>query len=275
MPRMWIVPSIVLFVFISVLTFFWFAQRSLMYLPSGDVATPDEAGVPSADVVRIRTDDGLQLGGWFVGASPGASRGAVIVFNGNAGNRTYRGTLAARLVEAGFSVLLFDYRGYGDSEGAPSETGLLSDARAALAYVRSRADVESSRVAYFGESLGSGVAVALAAEQPPAALVLRSPFTSAVDVGRHHYPWLPVGWLLVDQFDSIGRMARLSCPTLFIAGDRDRVVPFGQTRSLFDAAREPKEILVLRNADHNDESLAEGPEMIARTVRFLTRYLDR
>jgi uncharacterized protein len=128
---------------------------------------------------------------------------------------------------------------------------------------------------YFGESLGAGVALALALERPPAALILRSPFSSAVDVGRFHYPWLPVGLLLKDRFPSIERVGRIASPMLFIAGERDRIVPASQTRALFDAASGPKELFVLPDADHNDEVLVHGREVVARIVAFVDSRVDR
>jgi fermentation-respiration switch protein FrsA (DUF1100 family) len=271
MRLMWTLAAIVIASGTAILLAFWAGQRSLMYLPSGDVVTPEDAGFGEAEPVRLLTEDGLELGAWFARAAAEPARGTLIVFNGNAGNRSYRGTLGSRFVQAGFSVLLFDYRGYGGNPGAPSEEGLAADARAAFRYVTSRADVDSSRVMYFGESLGAGVAVALAIEQPPAALILRSPFSSAVDVARFHYPWLPVGWILKDQFPSIERMPRITSPALFIAGDDDRIVPVSQTRALFEAAGGPKELLIIHGADHNDEALAEGPPMIARVVAFVDR----
>ena len=254
---------------------FWVGQRSLMYLPSGDVLTPGEAGLGPAEAVRVRTEDGLELGAWFAPARSTPARATIIVFNGNAGNRSYRGTLGARFVDTGFAALIFDYRGYGGNAGSPSEEGLAADARAVRRYVSTRADVDPSRIVYFGESLGAAVAVSLAIEQPPAALVLRSPFSSAVDVGRFHYPWLPVGWILKDRFLSTDRIGRVTSPSLFIAGAADRIVPASQTRALFHAAREPKALMVIAGADHNDEALAEGPEMIARVVSFVDEALAR
>jgi fermentation-respiration switch protein FrsA (DUF1100 family) len=272
---MWLVLVLPVTFASLVVVAFWAGQRSLLYLPSGDVLTPDEAGFGPAESVRLRTEDGLELGGWFRAARSLPARGTVIVFNGNAGNRSYRGTLGARLVNAGFHVLLFDYRGYGGNPGSPSEEGLAADARAARQYVASRPDVDPARIVYFGESLGAGVAVALAIEHPPAALVLRSPFSSAVDVGRFHYPWLPVRWILMDRYLSIDRIGQLASPSLFIAGDEDRIVPVSQTRALFDAAREPKALMVIAGADHNDEALVEGPEMIARVAEFAESALLR
>ena len=128
-------------------------------------------------------------------------------------------------------------------------------------------------IAYFGESLGSGVAVALAAEAPPAALVLRSPFPSLVDVGRVHYPFLPVRRLLRDRWDSRSRIAAIETPLLVIAGDRDRIIPLDLSRELFAAAGEPKTMVVVPGAGHNDWELLAGDTLVRETVAFLHRHL--
>ena len=166
-------------------------------------------------------------------------------------------------------MLLFDYRGFGGNSGSPTEDGLAADARAVKQYVASRPNVDPTRIIYFGESLGAAVAVSLAVAQPPAALILRSPFSSIADVGRVHYPWLPVAWIVKDRFPSIERIARVTSPTLFIAGDRDRIVPASQTQALFEAAGGPKDLMILPGADHNDEALAEGQAMVARVTAFV------
>jgi fermentation-respiration switch protein FrsA (DUF1100 family) len=198
----------------------------------------------------------------------------VIVFNGNAGDRSFRAPLAAALNQAGLSVLLFDYRGYGNNPGSASEDGLVRDARAARAYLAARDDVDAGRLIYFGESLGAAVAVALAVERPAAALVLRSPFTSLADMGRLHYPFLPGGILLRDRFDSLAEMPRLTCPVLIIAGDRDRVVPHEQSRRLYDAAgQQPKRFVLIRGADHNDFELLAGSQLIDEVIRFVRAAL--
>lgn len=253
---------------IVVLGVFWLAQRGMMYFPSGEVGTPAAAGLTRAESVSFKTADGLTLGGWFVPSSqPGAT--TVIVFNGNAGNRAYRADIAIRLGGEGFAVLLFDYRGYGGNGGTPTEEGLALDARAARDYVIARRDVDASRVVYFGESLGSGVAVRLAAEHPVRAVVLRSPFTSFVDVGRVHYAWLPVGLLLRDRYASIDRIGQIRSPLLVIAGSRDSIVPADQSRRLFEAASEPKRLVIVEGADHNDEALIIGPQVVAAVRDFL------
>jgi fermentation-respiration switch protein FrsA (DUF1100 family) len=194
----------------------------------------------------------------------------VLVFNGNGGNRAYRAPLAEALRRRGFGVLLFDYRGYGGNAGTPSEAGLTADARAARAYAASRGDADPSRLIYFGESLGAAVAVRLAAEHPPAALILRSPFTSLADIGGHHYPFLPVRWLLRDRFASIDLIGRLRSPLLVIAGDRDRIVPTDHSRRLYAAAAAAarKKIVIVPGADHNDYELLAGDAMIEAIVEF-------
>ena len=253
----------------SALVLIWTLQRRLMYFPSAEVLDPHRVGLAGVTPVTFPTADGLELHGWFIAAVPGPAWFTVIVFNGNAGNRSFRASLADALAREGMAVLLFDYRGYGENAGVPTEPGFVIDARAARQYVGSREDVDSKRVAYLGESLGSALASGLAAEHPPAALILRSPFPSLVEVGKLHYPFLPVRWLLRDRFSTIDRIAQIRCPLLVIAGDRDRVIPLAQSRRLYEAALLPKALKVIPGADHNDEDLLAGREMIDAITQFL------
>ena len=247
----------------------WALQRRLIYFPAADVPRPAAVGLPSAQVVSFTTSDGVTLHGWFVPPASPSAREAVIVFNGNAGNRGFRAALAAMLADAGLATLLFDYRGYGENKGQPSEEGLARDAVAAYRYVATRKDVNASRLVYFGESLGTGVAVRLATRHTPRALILRSPFTSLIDVGRHHYPFLPVRTLLSDRYASIDYVNRIGCPLLVIAAARDSVVPSEQSRRLYEAARSPKHLVVIDGADHNDYELLAGTRMRAEILQFL------
>ena len=253
----------------AVLAVVWTLQRRLIYFPTSGVPPLNELGLTGVEPVTFETIDGLSLSGWFFAVSGPLPRVTVLVFNGNAGNRAHRSPLAAALHRHGLQVLLVDYRGYGGNPGAPSENGLAVDSRAARAYLAGRPDVDRSRLVYFGESLGTAVAVDLAGEYPPAALVLRSPFTSMGDLGQHHYPFLPVRVLLRDKFAAIDQMQRIRVPLLVIAGGRDRVVPIDNSRRLYGAARPPKTLLVLPDADHNDYELLAGDEMIQAIVRFL------
>ena len=269
MRRAMTAAAVVVLVICAVLAYFWTMQRQLMYFPTADVPTPDEIGLTSVETVTFETADGLELSGWFLGAPGPPPRLTVLVFNGNAGNRADRGQLAAALHRHGLQVLLFDYRGYGRNPGTASESGFAADARAARAYLLGRPDVDASRLVYFGESLGAAVAVGLTSEHAPAALVLRSPFTSMADVGQYHYPFLPVRLLLQDRFPSIDRIHRIDSPLLVIAGEHDRIVPVRQSRRLYEAASTPKTLVVVPEADHNAYELLVGDTMIRAIVRFL------
>jgi hypothetical protein len=261
---------------VGLILFLWLGQRHLLYLPSSGLLAPDIVGLANLRVLDIRTQDGLTLGAWYVPPRQAALPAAtVIVFNGNAGNRSHRAPLAWQLAEAGYATVLVDYRGYGGNPGTPSERGLLADARAVVATLRADAEAGRARLVYFGESLGSGVAVQLAVELPPAALVLRSPFTSITDVAAHHYWFLPVRRLLWDRFDSLSRIAHVGCPLLVVAGDRDRVVPFALSQRLFEAARQPKRFVRVPGADHNDAELTAGAPLRQAMLPWLQQVLEQ
>jgi fermentation-respiration switch protein FrsA (DUF1100 family) len=247
----------------------WTLQRWLIYFPFGRVPDPASVGL-SAAAVSFPSADGLTLGGWLAG-DPGAARLTAIVFNGNAGNRAFRAPLAHALARHDIAVLLFDYRGYGGNPGAPSEAGLRADARAARDFVLQRG-AENNRLVYLGESLGAAVAAELAVAHPPAAVILRSPFTSLAEIGEIHYGFLPVRWLLRDRFATIDRIDRMRAPLLVIAGDRDRIVPVEQSRMVFDRANEPKSLLIVNGADHNDDALLAGSEMIRGILAFVDAW---
>jgi fermentation-respiration switch protein FrsA (DUF1100 family) len=255
----------------------WAFQRRLLYFPTPGTVPPAASLLPGAQEVDFDTADGLRLAGWFVpahprgepGEGPGGAGPAVLVCNGNGGDRSMRAPLAAALARMGLHVLLFDYRGYGGNPGHPSEDGLAADAGAALDHLAAWPEVDPARVIYFGESLGAAVAVRLATERPPAALVLRSPFASLAEVGRLHYPWLPVSLLLADRYDSLGRVGGLAAPLLVVAGERDRIVPPSHSRRLFDAAPQPKRFVLLPGADHNDLDLLAGPGLLDEVLAFL------
>ncbi len=246
----------------------WMAQRRLIYFP--DRRPPSLAVMgPGWEEVAFETTDGLTLRAWY--KTPETGQPIVTVFSGNAGNRADRAALGSGLSAAGLGVLLTDYRGYGGNPGHPTESGLARDARAAVAFLREQ--TPGSPVVYLGESLGAAVAIEVAGADPPAALVLRSPFTSMADVGRVHYPWLPVGTLLKDRYRSDERIGSVRVPTLVIAGDADSIVPISQSREIFAAAAEPKQLIVIPGADHNDRSLVSGSELINGVVAFITQAI--
>lgn len=234
----------------------WSQQRRLVYFPSPGPVPPAASVARNGQDVVIETDDGIRLNAWYFpvdGDGP-----AVLVLPGNGGDRSMRAPLALALNRMGSSVLLVDYRGFGGNPGRPSEDGLGEDARAAQSWLAAR----EQEIVYFGESLGAAVAVGLAVERPPRALVLRSPFTSLADVGAVHYPWLPVRRLLLDRYPSLERIPSVRVPLLVIAGDRDDVVPEPMSRRLFDAANEPKRYVLVQGAGHNDLELLVGKQML-------------
>ena len=248
--------------------FFTPLQRRMIYFPSRAVGASDMV-LPGSEDVSFVTDDGLELEGWFLPSTLDQSNVTVVVFNGNGGNRSDRGSLARGLASNGYGVLLFDYRGYGTNEGTPSEEGLEADGRSAVTYLKTRSDVDSERIVYFGESLGAAVAIATAGQDEPAALILRSPFTSLPDVASVHFPFLPTSLLLKDRYPNEETIPSIKIPVLVIAGSEDRTVPLEQSERVFRAAGEPKRMVVIDGADHNDAQLSSGERMLDAVLEFI------
>jgi fermentation-respiration switch protein FrsA (DUF1100 family) len=248
----------------------WGFQRALIYFPDDDPGPPSAWGLAGARPVDLHTSDGLRLGAWWLPAADPAAP-AVLVANGNGGHRGLRAPLARALGEAGLSVLLFDYRGYGGNPGSPSEEGLARDVRAARAYLVEDAGVPADRLVYFGESLGAAVVSELAVEHPPAALVLRSPFTDLAAVGRAHYPFLPVGLLLRDRYRVAEHVAQVAAPVTVVYGGADSIVPPAQSRAVADAAARLHAVVEVPGADHNDAVLLDGAAVVRAVVELARR----
>lgn len=228
-------------------------ERSLIYYPTARLEeTPKDYALAFEDV-RVTTEDGERLHGWYV---PGRRAVTLLWSHGNAGNISHRlGNLQRMHDRLGVGVLLFDYRGYGESTGVPSEEGTYRDARAFRAWLRSRGP-EPDAVVYFGRSLGAAVATALASEDPPAALILETPFTSVRTMANATVPG--AGYLFRTRYDTLARIARIRVPLLVLHGDADEVVPLRQGRAVFDAAQEPKTFIVIPGAHHNDTYVVGG-----------------
>lgn len=250
--------------YVAVVALAFFFQRSLLYFPSGAVPAPAAAGLPEAEAVHYATADGLELGAWYV--APRAGRPVIAYFHGNGGNLALRAPLVRPFVDAGYGVLLAGYRGYGGNPGRPGEAGLMADGRAALAFLAGRG-VAPARTVLFGESLGSAVAVQMAVERGAGAVILDAPFTSAVDVARHHYRFLPVRWLMRDRYDTLARIAAIGAPLLVIHGIADFIVPVAQARRLLAAAAEPKEGVFVEGAGHEGLALRASGAILAFLAR--------
>ncbi len=247
-------------------------QRDLLFLPDTSRPSLARAAVPGLSEVTLTTADGLRLLAWHVPAPDG--RPTILYTHGNGGHIGYRAERAALLSAAGYGVLLVEYRGYGGNPGAPGEEEFHADAEAGLKFLEGQG-ITPARVILYGESLGSAVAVRLAAETaergaPVAALVLEAPFTSIADVAQHHYPYVPARRLVKDRFDSVSRIARVKTPLLVLHGEGDRVVPIAFGRALFEAAAEPKRGWFPRSADH---ATIFGAEALRVVTAFLAEQV--
>ena len=247
-------------------------QRAFMYFPDPHLPLPASVGLPGAEVVTLRTEDGLDLVAWLLRSDDRPY--TVVVFHGNAGNISHRGHVADAIWRAGCSVLLVEYRGYGGNPGSPTEEGLYRDARAAARFLGSRDDIDPSRLIYFGKSLGSGPATQLAVEHPPAALILDSPYTSMSAVAGDHYWYLPTRWLVWDKYDNLTRIGQIKSPLLILCGTRDRIIAPKHAKRLYDAANEPKRLVEIPGAGHNDMVLTGGSRYV-EAIREMVRAADK
>ena len=216
--------------------------------------------------VWFEAADGARLFGWYVESSGG--RATLLWCHGNAGNIINRLENLVELYKHGLSVFLFDYRGYGRSQGRPTEEGLYLDALAAYAYLSESQRVAPERLVIFGRSLGGAVAAEVASQRPAAGLVLESAFPSVEALAKHHYFGLPVHWLLGARFTLVDRLPRISVPILVIHGDRDEIVPLELGQQVFDAARGPKAFYLVQGAGHNDLYQVGGTPYFQRLRRF-------
>lgn len=263
--------AVVVAVLVLMVASVWALQRRLIYLPDTTPVPPGADVLPGARDVVLETSDGLRLGAWFLPAG-GEDRGmAVLVANGNAGNRTVRAPLARALAARGLAVLLFDYRGYGGNPGSPTEDGLAQDARAGLRFLRDQAGYPPDRLLYFGESLGAAVVTELATEHRPAGLLLRSPFVDLASVGQLHYPFLPVRALLRDRFPLADNLRRVSAPVTVVYGSDDGIVPPEQSRAVARAAPVLAAEVAVPGAGHNDAALLDGDELVSAVVALADR----
>jgi uncharacterized protein len=249
-------------------------EEKFIFFPAAEISkTPRNYGLSFEDVY-FKTEDGVTLNGWFV-AYPGAST-TLLWFHGNGGNIGHRSEHLKLLHDKlKIHIFIFDYRGYGKSAGKPSEEGSYKDGVAALAYLRSRKDVESQRIVLFGQSLGAAVATEIAVREPLLALILEAPFTSIRDMARIAAPWLPIGALLRIKYDNLEKIKKVQAPILVLHGDFDDIVPFDQGKRLFAAAPEPKEFYTIQGAHHNDTYIVGGEGYFKALKDFIEKAEPR
>lgn len=237
-------------------------QRSLMYFPDTTHATPAEAGLPEAAEVPLIAADGIHITAWY--AAPQGDKPIIVYFHGNGGSLRYGVPRFRELIGAGIGLVALEYRGYGGNEGSPSESGLIADGEAAYAYAA--AHYPAKQIVLWGQSLGSGVAVAVAAEKPVARVILEAPFTSTAAVASLRYWYLPVSLLMKDQFHSDWRIKKVTEPLLILHGVKDRVVPYAMGERLFELANQPKHIVRFLDAGHDDLDANGALNAVARFV---------
>ena len=228
----------------------YFGQRKLLYNPNQKISAPADYGVTDMSVVQAPTLDGLTLHAWWR-APTNSAKPVIIYFHGNAGQIGDRADKVRPYLDAGYGVLLMSYRYNAGAGGTPSEAGLFLDGEAAIKFASS-AGYNVERLIMYGESLGTGVAVEMAARHRVAALVLEAPYTDMGSLAQHHYWYAPSKWLLKDRFASIKRIGRNQAPVFFFHGARDRLIPIQFGRALFDVASAPKAFREFDDAAHND-----------------------
>ncbi|HEY2231368.1 MAG TPA: alpha/beta fold hydrolase [Xanthobacteraceae bacterium] len=232
----------------GVVALLYVMQRALMYFPGVERISPAAAGLPAAEDALLDVADGERVVAWHL--PPRGDRPVVLYLHGNGGHLGHRAERFRALTADGTGLVAVDYRGYGGSTGHPTEAGLVIDAESVYAFAAARYGAE--KIAVWGESLGSGVAVALAAERPVRRLVLEAPFTSAADLAARQYPFVPVRWLMKDQFRSDLRIPKVTARILVLHGARDQIVPIQYGERLFGLAQEPKRFLRFSEGQHED-----------------------
>ena len=250
----------------ALLLLVYFFQDRLLYFPTRDLfGTPRDRGFEYEEV-RLTTSDGVGLHGWFVPAP--AARATVLYLHGNGGNISHRLERIALLRSIGLNVFIFDYRGYGQSEGRPGEEGTYDDARAAWRYLTQTRGIPASEIVPYGVSLGGAIAAKLCAEEPARALIIDSSFTSVPDLGADVYSWLPVRWLGRFEYATKDHITRVRSPVLVIHSRDDEIIPFRHGEQLYAAAGEPKQLLEILGG-HNDNFYVSRAQYLTGIDAFL------
>jgi fermentation-respiration switch protein FrsA (DUF1100 family) len=255
--------------YIGIAIYIYYTQSSLIYFPRRDiVARPSDRGM-AYEEVAFTTEDGKTLAGWFVPSRE--NRGTILYCHGNGGNISYLLEVMTVVHRLGFNLLVYDYRGYGKSQGEPSEEGTYHDAEGAWRYLVHERRIPPSELVFMGHSLGGAIATWLALQHPPAALVLESTFTSMPAMGSRIFPWLPIGLVARIIYPTIDRIGAVSSPLLVMHSRGDDRIPFEFGRALFAAAPEPKEFVEIQGG-HNDAIIASGSLYSNALNAFLTRH---
>lgn len=267
-----IIPLAIWLTFVTVVYFY---QPNLLYFP--DIpgreleSTPARIGL-DYEAVKLTTADHLALDAWYIHHPSG--RGTLLFFHGNAGNMAHRLESIRQFHAMGFAILIFDYRGYGQSEGKPTEEGTYTDAEAAWSFLTDTRNIPPDKIVLFGRSLGGAIAAQLAARHRPGAIIIESTFTSVPDIARDLYPWLPVKRLSRFQYNAKSSISAISSPVLIVHSRDDEIIPFAHGQALYAHASEPKHLLEIRGG-HNDGFLVSGDLYTTGIDEYLSTWFPR
>ena len=252
----------------------FFQEKGTVFFPDPTlIGTPADLGLAHEEVF-FTTEDGVRLHGWYVPYPK--SPITLLWFHGNAGNISHRLENLALLHErVGVNIFIFDYREYGKSEGEISKAGTFRDAFAAFAYLSSRSDVDPSRIVFFGRSLGTALAAAVAVERACLGVILESTFTSTDDVMRLYFPFFPPLPPGTVKYDTLALIGKVTVPKLIIHGEHDEIIPLWMGKRLYEAASPPKEFYLIRGAAHNDTYLIGGKDYFAKLKKFISNLPAR
>lgn len=247
-------------------------ERLLMYAPSIERVRPAEVGLVGVEEIEIATGDGNRVLAWHGRAAPGQP--TLLYFHGNGGSLANRAERIRKYMEQGRGVFMMTYRGYGGSSGWPSERANVADAKRAYD-VLVASGVGANDIILYGESIGTGVAVQVAAERQVAGIILDAPYTSVLDVATTLYPFLPVHTLMRDRYETTAHLPQIKAPLLVVHGENDRIIPVEMGRAVYRAANEPKQIVVIPRAGHSDHGLYGSFEAIQVWIEKLRAGLGR
>ena len=254
--------------YVTIATTVYFKQESLLFNPDPARRSPQDVGIGNAQVEELTTPDGEKLVAWYTPALPG--KPTILFLHGKGGSIANRPKRYAYYTAQGFGLLFLSWRGYGGSTGTPGEQGLNTDARTAYDWLLAKG-ISGTDIVAVGESLGTGIAVELAARVPLSALALESPYVSMVEVARRRYWWLPVAWLIKNPIDAGAVVGKYAGPILMQHGDLDQTIPIAIGRALYDRARVPKQFVVIPGAGH----FIYTEEVFAREIAFFEKVLRR
>lgn len=252
--------------YISLIVLMTIFQRKLLYFPDRQIGTPEQYDLSGFSEIFAETVDGFSIQFWYNPAK--TNMPTILYFHGNASHIGNRAGIYSALSGKGFGVLAVSYRGYGKSEGTPSEEGLYTDGRTAISFLKNTRKIPVSNIIIYGESLGTGIATKMANEYQVGAVVLQAPYTSVTGRAAEIYFFLPVKLMIFDHFDSLSRISQIKAPILIFHGENDQTIPIRHSKTLLEAANSPKEAIFFQDVGHNNlDSAAISSKLLEFTKK--------